>query len=108
MAYDERKRPSLISLIMVIIPPIIIYTVFYLTEGFSAQPNRPQFHYSILPLILMVISIVISVMNFLLTRDEEPEWGSVFLFKLIEGLDIAYITMSVLIIVLVVLFYLTS
>ena len=101
----ERRKPSTILIILSLIPPILIFSVFMLTDWFNVKPRLPMMFYAILPLILMVISTLISALSYLTAKDEEPEWGTVLPYKIIEGVNLAYAVISVMLIALVVVMY---
>lgn len=102
----ERKTPSSVALALTIIPAVLICAIFYLTDWLSESPTRvPPPYSTILPLFLAFTSALLAGMAYFTTRDEEPEWEPLLLFKLVEGIDIALVILSLLLAVLVALFY---
>lgn len=101
----ERTRPSIVLVILSLIPLALIFSVFHLTEFFSVKPSLPPFYHALLPLFILAMSAIISVFSYFTARDEEPEWGPVLPFKVIEGVSISYIVTSIVLASLVVVMY---
>ena len=102
----ERKYPSLFTIFLMILPLVFIAITFTLTDYFSVNPTTypPPFN-SIVPLILLIIGIISAAVSYTTARDEEPEWGSQLPFKIVEGVDIASVILSMMFIVLIVTMY---
>ena len=102
---EEPVRPSLTLIVLTIAPlPLLIATVL-LTEGFSISPSLPYTYSRVIPIVITIISMVIAIFAFNLARDEEPEWGPVLPFKVIEGVSIAYLIVGSLFAALIIMTY---
>ena len=101
----EPSRPSILLITLSLLPIPLIISVFYLTDNFSLKPHLPPLYHAIAPAFLLVFSIALSVFAFITAKDEEPEWGPVLPFKVIEGACLSYIVISAILLALVVLRY---
>jgi len=104
----EHVKPSKILITFSIIPIIIIIFSIYLTDFFSQNPTLPPMYSAFLPLFLLVISCIISFFGYTTAKDEEPEWGNEFVFKILQGLNLSYIIVSTVILILIILLYFTN
>lgn len=101
----ENVRPSLPLLLLTFIPLIFEAITFFVTNGFSVHPTFPPIVYAIGTLMILVIAIVLSVFAFMLSKDEEPEWGSKLPFKIIQALNLSSIVISLVFIIMIVFVY---
>ena len=101
-AMEEERMPSRELIALTIAPLIPLALIWTLTEGFSENPSLPPILSTVLPLALSLISAVVALFAFNLAKDEEPEWGPVLPFKLIEGLTVVYIVLSLLFFAIIV------
>ena len=101
----EEEGPSKTLIILAILPPVLLFIIYHLVEGFTTKPKSPPFMHAILPLILAILSVVFSVFGFFAAKDEEPEWGSALPYKSVEALSIGYILISLVFAGLVVILY---
>ena len=107
MLYEQAK-PSKILIFFSTLPLLLILISIYLTDFFSQEPHLPPTFSAFLPLFLLTISVIISFFGYTTAKDEEPEWGSQFIFKIIEGLNLSYILINIVVIVMIVLLYFTN
>jgi len=114
MAYDdgygygymgEGEKPSKVLLGLTALPIVLDTLIFILTDGFNAHPHYPHFIYMIVTIALAVIAVVAAIFAYMLARDEEPEWGDVLPFKIVEGVNIASLAIAILFTILIVYMY---
>ncbi len=101
----ERAKPSGALVALLVIPWALLVSVYALTEGFNVRPSTPPYLYLFVSPALAVIAIVVSVMGYLLAKDEEPEWGPRTIFKAIEAAEVASILLAVLLLALIAVTY---
>jgi len=101
----EEEGPSKTLILLTIIPPVIFYAVFRLTDNFSVEPKLPVLYHAIVPLILLLMSLVASFMGYTAARDEEPEWGWRLPYKVLQALHIGYLFIALILVVFVVTMY---
>lgn len=101
----EKARPSTALMVLVLIPWVLLTLVYILTEGFNVHPSTPPYLYLFASPALAVIAIVVSVMGYLLARDEEPEWGPRVIFKAVEAAEVASMLLAALLLVLIAVTY---
>ncbi len=101
----EGEKPSGVLLAMTAAPLILDAAIFLLTDGFSTHPHFPHFLYMIVTIALAIIAVVVSIFAYLLARDEEPEWGDVLPFKVVEGVNLASLLVALLFAFLIIYMY---
>lgn len=98
-------KPSKLLIALTLAPIVPLALSWVLTEGFSASPSLGPLLSRALPLVLLLVAVFLARIAYTVARDEEPEWGPVWPFKLIEGIAISYAAVAVLFLALVVLTY---
>lgn len=101
----EKIKPSMLLYIVSLIPLFLNLGVFIITSGFNVNPETPPFVYMFGSLVMTAIAIVAALIGFTMARDEEPEWGSKLAFKLIEGLNVFSVMLSIVFALLIILIY---
>ncbi|MEZ0345991.1 MAG: hypothetical protein ABWK01_05530 [Infirmifilum sp.] len=101
----ETVKPSLLLIIVTIIPLFLNIGIFIVTDGFNVKPTYPPFLYMFGTLVMAVLAVVTAIIGFTMARDEEPEWGSKVTFKAIEGVNVFSILLSIVFALLIVLMY---
>ncbi len=101
----EKVKPSTLLIVVTFIPLFLNAGIFIITEGFNITPHSPPLVYTIGSLALAVMAILAAVIGYTMAKDEEPEWGSKLPFKVIQGVNIFSILLSVMLALLVVLVY---
>lgn len=107
MLYEQAK-PSGILVVFSVIPAVLIFIAVFLTDFFSLKPTLPPMYSAFLPIFLLVISAIIAFFCYFTAKDEEPEWGSQFVFKILEGLAVSYIMLDIIILALILFLYFIS
>jgi hypothetical protein len=101
----ETQLPSKILTALTLAPLLPLLATWVLTEGFSKSPTLPPFFSKILPLILTLLSAVLAFFAYNAAKDEEPEWGESLVFKLVEGLALGFILLSIIFAAMVAVTY---
>jgi len=101
----EKTKPSTLLVVVTFIPLFLNAGIFVITEGFNVNPHSSPLLYAIGSLILAAIAVLAAIIGLTMARDEEPEWGSKLPFKVIEGVNIFSILLSVMFALLVLLVY---
>lgn len=101
----EKTRPSNALMILTILPWTFLASTYFITEGFNINPSTSPYLYLFASPALAVIAVVVAVMGYLLAKDEEPEWGSKFVFKVIQATELASILAAVSVLLIIVMTY---
>lgn len=101
----EGDKPSRVLLGLTAIPIALDALIFLLTDGFNTHPHYPHFIYMIVTIALAIIAVVSAIFAYMLARDEEPEWGDVLPFKIVEGVNIASLAVALLFAFLIIYMY---
>lgn len=99
------EKPSKVLISLASVPAVLLFLIWFLTEGFSVQPSLPHFFSRLLPLALAVIAAAVALLAYGTAKDEEPEWGKSFTFKVIEGMALVYIALAALFSAMIVFTY---
>lgn len=102
---EERTRPSGVLIALTAIPILFDVTTYIVTGGFNTHPPFPPIVYAIATLIILVLAIVSAIFAYLLSKDEEPEWGSKIPYKIIQAINVATIIVAITFIVLIIFAY---
>ena len=103
---EERVKPSKLLLTVTFIPVLLNILVFVVTEGFNVKPQLTSpFIYLVGSFVMLAIAIFAACIGYSLARDEEPEWGSKFPFKLLQALNVLWILLSIVFALMLVLVY---
>lgn len=105
---EEKTRPSGVLITLTVIPLLFNVATYMITDGFNTHPPFPPIVYAIATLIILILAIVLAIFAYILSKDEEPEWGSKVPYKIIQALNVASIIIAVTFIILVIFVYYLS
>jgi len=105
----EAARPSSVAILLSVLPVLMLLAMLWLTgfpeQPFSREPPvrlrigtyelHPTLQGFIIPLVLNALAAFTSLLAFTTLKDEEPGWGPVLPFRVLESLNLVTLLLSI-------------
>jgi len=92
-----------VPLALTVFPAFLIALVLVITENFSVHPSISQA--PLIGIFISMFTVIAAIVAYKIVKDEEEMEEENWKYKVLEGLNLGYIAISVLMILLIVTLY---